>query len=447
MSGTRITLLTVLLVLLFFGVSVLGGVMRSVGQGSGDITESWVDQMLVQWQPTQYHQMSYAALIIPASYDQIDYSYNTLQVLQGYLNVMESSGAGYIRIDVGYDAWLNGRQDIQAELTTLVNQMRSDGKGFILADASAEAYRPITKRLPWDQFKQAWVERVTTLAQTFHPDYYVVIKEPGWYVGMISDALTNPQVMDPNQWLGLTQNLTNAVHSVSPETKVGVAIAADSLNQNPSLYVPYMEGLSSISGLNFMGFDIYTTTGFTATQNYLSAHGNGGLAVWVAECWSASDGSTVYNSSRSTLDMNWILAQYYWAQRENVSMMVPFFTNAFASYSLTDSSPTDSSQILSLQQQRTPVFHMYQNITAGLENIPAGNNTTTTSTTPTQSQSTSTVSTPTTTTTTTSSGQETTSSSGGTAGRGGFPVTEVVAAVVVVLVLVVVGFLATRKRR
>jgi hypothetical protein len=410
-----------------FAIATLGAALVTQGQSSAAISESWSQQMIAQWQPAEYNTMSFGATIIPASYDQIEYSYNTPQVLQGYLSVMEDTGAGYVRIDVGYDPWLNGNTAIQAEVSSLVSQIHGAGKGFILADASAEAYRPLNKRLPWAEFKQAWVQRVTTLAQVLHPDYYVVVKEPGWYAGMISDVLTNPQVQDPNQWLGLTQNLTNAVHSVSPNTKVGIAIAADSLNQNPSLYVPYLEGLASLTGVDFMGFDIYTTTGFTSTQDYLSSHGSGGLAVWVAECWSASDAATVYNPSRATLDQEWILAQYYFAQKENVSMMVPFFTNTFASYSLAETSPTDTTQIMSLQQQRTPVFEMYKNITAGLENVPRGTTTTTTSTSATASTSTTT---------------SPTSVQGGK-----LPVTEIALGVVVVLVLAVVGYLATRKRR
>ncbi|MDG6902901.1 MAG: hypothetical protein JRM80_13210 [Nitrososphaerota archaeon] len=431
-SGGRVVLTSAALALLL-GAAVLGMIFTVHAQSSGTINETWVDQMTAQWQPTQYHQMSFGAMVIPASYDQIEYPFNNLQVLSGYLNVMDGSGAGYIRIDVGFDAWLSNNKTVQSELQSLVGQAKSAGKGFILADASAEAYRPLSKRLPWSEFKQAWVQRVTTLAAFFHPEYYEVVKEPGWYLPMISDATTNPQVSDPNQWLGLTQNLTNAVHSVSPNTKVGVAIAADSLNNSPTLYVAYLEGLSKITGLNFMGFDLYTTTGFTATQSYLSQHGNGGLAVWIAECWSATDATTAYDSSRATLDANWIKAQYYFAQTENASMMIPFFTNTFASYSLAETTPTDPSQILNLLQQRTPVFSMYQGITAGLENIPKGS-TATTSFTTTSGQSSSTL-------------QTTTGSTAPPPSSGNFPTEEVaIGAIAVVLVLVIVGYLATRKR-
>ena len=417
--------------ILFMTVGILAASRTSEGQSSAQITQSWVDQKTAQWQPASYRQMSFGAMIVPASYDQLEYSYNTPQVLQGYLGVMEGSGAGYVRIDVGYDPWLSSNTAAQGKIETLVNQIKSDGKGFILADASAEAYRG-SGALNWAQFKQVWVQRVSTLAAVFHPDYYIVIKEPGWYTPMITDAMTNPQVQDPNQWLQLTQNLTDAVLAASPNTKVGVAIAADSLNQNSPLYTAYLRGLANIKGLSFMGFDIYTTPGFDSTSSYLSRYGSGGLDVWMAECWSASTADVVFDPSRATLDAGWMNAAYYFAQSENMSMMVPFFTNTFAAYNLTRTSPTDPTQILALQQQRTPVYHMYQNVTSGAENLIRTTTTTATTTQTTSGQAS-------TTTTTTASKQ----SSGGQS----LPTLKIAIGAAVVAAVVVIAVLATRKRR
>jgi len=72
------------------------------------------------------------------------------------------------------------------------------------------------------------------------------------------------------------------------------------------------------------------------------------------------------------LDADWIKAAYYFAQDQNVSMLVPFFTNTFASYSLNGTSPTSVPQTLNLLGQRTAVFFMYEGIASGLENGPAG---------------------------------------------------------------------------
>src|SRR5579875_3874336 len=104
---------------------------------------------------------------------------------------------------------------------------------------------------------------------------------------------------DPNDWINLTQTLVSTVQSVSPNTKIGVSIAADSLSTNAALYTSFLTGVSKISGLSFIGFDIYTESGFQNTQNFLTQNGNGGKDVWIAECWSG-DGSGIFSSTRAT---------------------------------------------------------------------------------------------------------------------------------------------------
>ncbi len=306
--------------------------------------------------------MGFGVVFQAASYDNILLSYNTPQVENASLNMLLSTGASCVRIDIGYDAWLKNNSAAQTELSSLVNQIRSAGKCLIIADAAAESYRK-GGQLPWSQFVTAWLQRVQILASTFHPDYYIVIKEPGWYAPMISDISTNPLVQNASEWVNLTESLASTVKSVSPNTKIGIAISADSLSTNPSLYVPFLRGVEQNAAISFIGFDIYTVTGFQNTQSFLTQYGAGGKAIWIAECWSG-DGTQIFDSSRSNLDSSWILLVYYFGQMINASMIVPFYTNLFASYSLTGSSPTQASQIISLYQQRTPVFYEFQSIIA-----------------------------------------------------------------------------------
>ncbi|HZW55674.1 MAG TPA: hypothetical protein VFF30_05235 [Nitrososphaerales archaeon] len=337
----------------------LKGVTISSAQTSGPITQQWVNQQMAQWKTSSNSSVNFGVLFPRASYDNILFSYNTPQVENTSLNMLLSTGASCVRIDLGYDAWLKNDTSTQSTISSLVGQIRSAGRCFIIADASAESYRK--QPLPWADFKTAWVQRVRTLAALFHPDYYIVIKEPGWYAPMVSDALTNPSFQDPNDWINLTQTLVSTVQSVSPNTKIGVSIAADSLSTNAALYTSFLTGVSKISGLSFIGFDIYTESGFQNTQNFLTQNGNGGKDVWIAECWSG-DGSGIFSSTRATLDASWILLIYYFAQQIHALMLIPFYTDLFASYSLTSSSPTSASQILSLYQQRTDVYQEYRNI-------------------------------------------------------------------------------------
>ena len=352
MVGVIVVLLGASVVVLRSGI---GG-----GQTGSAITEQWVEQKLVDWKPDSISPMNFGAHFARASYDNILTAYNTIDVQNADLTMLMNTNALFIRIDVGYDAWLQNDVPAQQEMASLIGVIRNDGRSLIIADGAAESYRH-GGQIPWSQFQQAWVQRVKTLASLFHPDYYIVIKEPGWYVPMISDVLTDPVARDPNSWLNLTRTLASAVLAASPNTRIGISIAADSLSSDPSLYVPYLTGLSGITSVSFIGFDIYTTTGFDSTQAFLNNYGSQGKEVWIAECWSG-DGSQIFSSTRATLDANWIKVLYYFGQRVHASMVIPFYTDLFASYSLTGTSPSDSSQIVSLYQQRTPVFDSYRAI-------------------------------------------------------------------------------------
>ena len=363
-NRTRVIIVTLAVIAILVSVVplTLGIDTHSSAQTTGQITQQWVNQQMSQWRPAHNTSVTFGAVFQRASYDNILYSYNTPQVENTTLSMLLNTGVSCVRIDIGFNAWLKNLTSAQSTMSSLVAQIKSANRCFIIADAAAESYRH-GGQIPWDQFKTAWVQRVSTLAALYHPDYYVVIKEPGWYAPMVSDATTNPAFQDPNQWINLTQTLISTVQSVSPNTKVGVAIAADSLSSNPTLYTDFLTGVSKLPGLSFIGFDIYTISGFQNTQNYLSQNGSGGKDVWIAECWSA-DGSTIYSSSRASLDASWILLVYYFAQEEHVSVLIPFYTDLFASYSLTTTSPTDTGQILSLLQQRTSVFQEYKSIIA-----------------------------------------------------------------------------------
>jgi len=358
------------------------------GQSSTAITLNWVDQQLPVWHQSQNKSLGFGVLFQPASYDNIENSWNPPAVENSTLAMLVSTGSSCVRIDIGYDAWLKNNVAIQTEMSSLVNQIRSDNKCLIIADASAESYRN-GGGLPWTQFQQAWIQRVHTLASIFHPDYYIVIKEPGWYVPMVTDAATNPDFQNLSNWVNLTQTLAATVESASPSTKVGISIAADSLSSLPSGYIPYLTEVENLSSVSFIGFDIYTITGFQNTQSFLNQYGAGGKGVWIAECWSG-DGSGIFDSSRSTLDTSWIQLVYEFAQVIGAQMIIPFYTDLFASYSFSSTSPTSSSQVLSLLQQRMPIYYEFTNIASkyGLT-ISTGFSSTSSTTFNTPSQSTS----------------------------------------------------------
>ena len=228
--------------------------------GSGSITTQWLNRQLINWKPSSNGSLIFGATALRSSYG--IKSYNTMQVQAADIKMLLSSNVSAIRIDIGYGPWLTNNTAIIRAITSAVNLVKSSGKALIIADASSETYRS-GGQLNWTDFKQQWIQRVRTLASLYHPYAYIVVKEPGWYFPMISDALTNPLVHSPYDWSNLTVSLINAVKSVSPQTIAGVSVAAYDL-YNSSYYqgkvsfeVRYLQLVEKIPSLDFIGFDIY----------------------------------------------------------------------------------------------------------------------------------------------------------------------------------------------
>lgn len=305
------------------------------------------------WKPSSFYPMQFSAVLNTASYDNLEH--NSLSVILANLNMLKDTGVGSIRIDLGFDPWLLNNQTAINEMGTIVNSIRQDGLKLIIADSAAESYR--RHKLDWTQFQSAWIQRVNTLAELYKPDYYIVVKEPGWYVPMVSDARTNPTFQSVSSWTNLTLALTEAVHSVSPNTKVGVAISASSLNSQPTFYGQYLDAADQMTGISFLGFDIYTPNGFNATSDYVRSS-SPTKSLWIAEAWSEANPPT--NPAMANSDAVWIQALYYFAQSQiHAEMIIPFYDLAFAQYAQLSGSVVPS---VSFFDSRTPVFYEYQRI-------------------------------------------------------------------------------------
>lgn len=299
--------------------------------------------------------MSFAVLDVAASYG--IHSYDTQTVQQADLAMLVSTGAQCIRLDIGYGPWLTNNQATISLVDSVVSTIRGDGKCLIIADAASETYRN-GGGIPWSVFKVAWVQRVSTLAARYHPDYYVVIKEPGWYVPYVRNATTNPQFQSVIDWTGLTSNLTNAVYHASPNTQVGVSVSAGSLHgNNAAFYYQYLYQVQAIPGISFVGFDIYSTTDQSATQTYLSRVPPT-KSLWIAETWSNPSPTT---SAQAQSDAQWMKSIYQFGQSIGARMLMPFYTDLFSGYVV----PTNTNSLLTFYQGRTSVYTEFRNVVAG----------------------------------------------------------------------------------
>jgi hypothetical protein len=299
--------------------------------------------------------MSFAVLDQSLSYGIS--SSDTLAEQQADLSMLVSSGAQCIRVDIGFAPWLNGQTGTQSLINSTISSIKAAGKCLIIADAASETYRN-GGAIPWAQFQVAWVQRVSTLAALYHPAYYIVVKEPGWYSPFVSDAATNPLYQSVSDWVSLTQNLTNAVLAASPTTKVGVSVAAGSLNKvSLAFYTQYLNEVQTVSGLSFIGLDIYGQSGLMDAQNYLAAN-NPQKPVWIAETWSSPSQTTL---AQAQSDAQWIASIYQFGHSIGATMLMPFFTNLFSGYTV----PTGTNSLITFYQGRTPAYTEFSDLIAG----------------------------------------------------------------------------------
>lgn len=302
---------------------------------------SQLEAQVDTWKSATLSPMGFSATLYSASYDGI--LTGNFQSEQQDLSMLLSSGVSCIRIDIGYDAWLDNNVTAQNDMTSLVNQIKSAGKCLIVADSSAENYR--NNPLPWAQFKEVWAQRVKVLANLYQPTYYEVVKESTWYYPMIANYKSTPEVFNANDWNNLSNWLTNEVHSVSPQTKTGMAQAASDLQF--SNIVNYMYEANTNSSLSFIGLDVYGQSDLNYTIQYVTSN-HISKPTWIAEFW------TTVNPPPNTpeqiqLDTYAMVAMFYMCEYYHISNFIPFFTDSFASYSST----VDYSQ-------RTSVFQEFQ---------------------------------------------------------------------------------------
>lgn len=326
------------------------------------ISPAWLAAKQAAWGQAPPAPLILSPTLVGASYDNPGQPANTLPVLQAELAMLEATGAQGITLDLGYDPWLSGDRATEAKDSALIRSIRASGRLVVLKDASAERYRH--HRLPWDQFAAAWVRRVRTLAALYHPAYYTVIKEPPWYAPMIAGlsrggaSAADRQVLAVGTWTSLLARLAAAVKSVSPSTKVGIAVDGNLYRgrSGDRLDLRLMQAATTMRGVDFIGFDLYTASAFADTQRFLATAGTGGKQVWINEAWSTTTG-TGAGAAQERVDATWAGVLLDFARVIHAQGVSPFFTDYFASYSRR---PKTAPRLLQFYKGRTPVFRAFQ---------------------------------------------------------------------------------------
>ena len=86
-----------------------------------------------------------------------------------------------------------------------------------------------------------------------------------------------------------------------------------------------------MSGISFIGFDIYSSSDQVSVENYLYNYPPS-KPIWIAEAWSAQTPRRKPGQAQS--DAQWMKSFYSYAQSIKAKMLIPFYTDLFSGYTV-----------------------------------------------------------------------------------------------------------------
>ncbi len=288
--------------------------------------------------PPEFYPMPFGAQITFASGDM----FIDIDELKEQLQVIEETGANVIRIDIDYEAWMTNDVDNINRHNELIDQIRNDGKKLMLADRGAASFTQ--NKVTWEYFKQQHLKHTRIFMEAYEPDYYVVVKEPAWYMDIDPMISTNTT---PMMWYELALDACDIVKDVNPETKTAVAVYPSG-----RLARGFFELAADSSNLDIMGVDCYDTNDLQSTIDDLMSLVPDDKEIWMLESWNGGGGSYL-QPWKKYADAKWIQGSVYYSQNNNFSGYICYYPIHFSSY--TKLKDIDWSQ-------RTPAFYAYKDV-------------------------------------------------------------------------------------
>ncbi len=303
-----------------------------------------------KYKPPEPKSIEYAADLDTASHKSgilfpIDIKLKQLQVL-------EEAGIETVRITLAYDIFLQSNQDRIDDLYTLISRIRDDGKRVMIADGAAELYW--NEPMDWDAFSHAFIERVADLAARFQPEYYIVVKEPTWYMG---GRWTSPggmltEMVTVDQWLELTRQLCDAIKAASPGTQRGIAIALPFPESQD-----YLMKADKLEGLDFVGIDIYSHRHIGTVEGYVQKITK---PKWILESWDGHPDTQIGQRWRTRSAAEWIKMISHYAQSRDFVGLATFY-NLWLCYDY-GMKPRNFDQVRAALDNRRKSFYALQTV-------------------------------------------------------------------------------------
>lgn len=314
----------------------------------------WLDEKLIEWKPAEYKPMDFGVYHVYAS-DNIFVRSNAdfdIKMLDSIEEVNPDTVLLYIRPGAYYSQ--KERYDL------FIDRIRKDGKKLFIGARFDDI------KMNFGSYSEALNDYTKNIIAAIKPDYFGIVIEP-----KTMESMYNFEASDED-WKGLVERISELSKQLSPNTKTAAAGHKEELN--------FLRIVSDIKDLDIVGFNIYGMEGIY--PEYSGSLGKGdvvgdavdfanskGKETWMVETWTSAmindqQRAMSIKEFMKPIDAKWIRLMVYYAQKHNMSAIVPFYTGKFIYYG------SDQNELVSAlnSKQRTPAFESYKSVIEEIRN-------------------------------------------------------------------------------
>jgi hypothetical protein len=192
------------------------------------------------------------------------------------------------------------------------------------------------------------------VAARYSPEYYIIVKEPLWYLGGIwtgAGGMLNEGVT-VDQWVELTEELADAVREASLGTSIGIAIALPFQES-----IDYLIKADALEEIDFVGVDIYNLRSLDAIEEHTEELSK---PRWILETWDGIPDSQIGQMWRTRSASEWIRMMANYAQSRGYVGLATFY-NLWLCYDY-GPKPWSIEEVGNRLDKRQETFHTLQEL-------------------------------------------------------------------------------------
>lgn len=336
----------------------------------------WLDQKISEWKPAEYKPVSFCAHHLLASEQMINFTDGSFDI--PFLEMLEETGIDCVRVSIYPYNYEKYPQRYDALIAKIKEKKLKLMAAYMVGDL------PQGTVGSFKEYKKKELDFTEMFIKKHNPDYYAVVTEP---ITMEKRIKLGSRLSD-EEWIGLVKEAVDLVKEINPKVKTIAAVNTEAGQFDLA------KKLSGVNNLDIIGFQLYGLAGMykeykgwagigdvvTQTIDYVKTKGKD---TWITETWLSIPSAETWNGTKSSntyfneplmaaLDAKWIRAIAYYAKKNDVKGISPFFTGKFISYPSGNRDEQKNNLLRDFKaNNRTLPFYAYRDVITEIKN---GNN-------------------------------------------------------------------------